>query len=134
MANERARALRKSMTRGEIKLWLRLRELRAQGFHIRRQAPRDGYILDFVCIKHGLIIEIDGDHHGTPEGMARDARRDRHFAAQGLRTLRFSPFELDTNLDGVVETIYAALSAVPAAYPTRPRPIGEATLPASGEG
>lgn len=134
MADERARALRKSMTRGEVKLWLRLRELRAQGFHIRRQAPRDGYILDFVCIRHGLIIEIDGDHHGTAEGIARDARRDQHFAAQGLRTLRFSPLDLDRNLDGVVETIYVALSAASAAHPTRPRPTGEATLPASGEG
>lgn len=134
MANERARALRKSMTGGEIKLWLRLRELRAQGFHIRRQSPRDGDILDFVCVKHGISIEIDGDHHGTPEGIARDARRDRRFFAQGLRTLRFSPADIDTNLDGVVETIYLALSATPTAHPTRPRPPGEATLPAGGEG
>jgi len=134
MANERAHALRKSMTRGEIKLWLRLREFRQQGFHIRRQARRDGFILDFLCIKQGIIIEIDGDRHGTPEGIARDARRDSHFAAQGLRTLRFSPADIDANLDGVVETIYVALSATPTAHPTRPRPVGEATLPAGGEG
>ena len=134
MANAKARTLRKSMTRGEVKLWLRLRGMREQGFHVRRQAPRDGYILDFVCLKHGLIIEIDGDHHGTPEGLSHDQRRDRHFAARGLRTVRFSPQEIDCNLDGVVETIYLALSAAAAAHPTRPRPVGEATLSASGEG
>ena len=99
MADARARALRKAMTHGEVKLWLRLRV-----------------------------------NHGTAEGLARDRRHDPHFAIQGLRTLRFSLQEIDCNLDGVVETIYLALSAAPAAYPTRPRPPGEATLPAGGEG
>jgi very-short-patch-repair endonuclease len=134
MTVERARALRKTMTHGEVKLWLRLRELRAQGHHIRRQVPRDGYILDFVCIKQGLIIKIDGDRHGTADAIARDNRRDAHFAAEGLRTLRFSPVDLDTNVDAVVETIYLALSTATPAHPARPRPMGEATLPASAEG
>ncbi|HVL74352.1 MAG TPA: hypothetical protein VM434_20965 [Beijerinckiaceae bacterium] len=41
--------------------------------------------------------------------------------------------EIDENLDGAVETVYLAASARPA-FPTRPRPAGEATLPARGEG
>ena len=36
MTTARARELRKSMTRQEVKLWMRLRELRALGFHFRR--------------------------------------------------------------------------------------------------
>src|SRR4051812_7940474 len=52
MADERARELRRSMTPREVKLWLHLRQLRAQGYHFRRQAPRGRYILDFVCLRH----------------------------------------------------------------------------------
>ena len=37
MVNEVARKLRRTMSRHEVKLWFRLRELRKQGFHFRRQ-------------------------------------------------------------------------------------------------
>jgi very-short-patch-repair endonuclease len=47
MANERARQLRKSLTRQEVRLWKRLREFRALGFHFRRQSPIEGFIVDF---------------------------------------------------------------------------------------
>jgi len=36
MANEIARKLRKTMTPQEVKIWVRLRELRALGHHFRR--------------------------------------------------------------------------------------------------
>jgi len=39
MSVERAREFRKTMTRQEVRLWLQLRLLKAQGFHFRRQAP-----------------------------------------------------------------------------------------------
>ena len=105
MANERARALRKSMTPQEVKLWVCLRRLRPQGFHFRRQAPLEGYILDFVCFKHRVIVEVDGSQHGFDAGLAHDTRRDAHFAALGFLTLRFWNHDVDGNLDGVVETI-----------------------------
>jgi len=105
MANERARALRKAMTPQEVKLWVQLRQLRSQGFHFRRRAPLEGYILDFVCFKHRLIVEVDGNQHGEDAGLAHDARRDARLAEQGF--LRFWNHEVDANLDGVVETIVA---------------------------
>ncbi len=105
MANERARALRKTMTPQEVKLWVRLRQLKLQGFHFRRQAPLEGYILDFVCFKHRLIVEVDGGQHGFDAGLAHDARRDAHFAALGFLTLRFWNHDVDGNLDAIVETI-----------------------------
>jgi hypothetical protein len=49
MANEIARKLRKAMTRQEVKLWVKLRELRALGHHFRRQSPLVNYIVDFEC-------------------------------------------------------------------------------------
>ena len=45
MANDRARDLRKTMTRQEVKLWMLLRELRELGFHFRRQSPIARYIV-----------------------------------------------------------------------------------------
>ena len=107
MANAKARALRKSMTPQEVKLWAQLRQLRPQGFHFRRQAPLEGYILDFVCFKCRIIVEADGSQHGEDDGLAHDARRDAFFAAQGFRTLRFWNHEIDADLHGVIETIIA---------------------------
>src|SRR5262249_58104773 len=60
MANEMARSLRKRMTRQEVKLWVHLRSWRKRGFHFRRQAPRDDFIVDFVCLRQRLVIEVDG--------------------------------------------------------------------------
>ena len=105
MANENARALRKTMTPQEVKLWVHLRRLRAQGFHFGRQAPLEGYILDFACFKHRLIVEVDGSQHGEAAGLAHDAKRDAHFGLLGFLTLRFWNHEIDGNLESVVETI-----------------------------
>jgi len=102
MSVSRARALRKAMTPQEVKLWVQLRKLRPEGFHFRRQAPVDGYVLVF---KFRLIVEVDGSQHGADDGLLRDARRDAHFAANGFFTLRFWNTEIDANLHGVVETI-----------------------------
>lgn len=107
MANARARELRKSMTPQEVKLWAQLRKLRPQGFHFRRQAPLEGYILDFVCFEHRLIVEADGAQHGEEAGLRADTRRDAFWAVNGFRVLRFWNNEIDANLDGVVETILA---------------------------
>jgi len=67
MASEIARRLRKTMTQQEVKLWVHLRSWRKHGFHFRRQSPRAGYIVDFVCMRHGLIVEIDGGQHNFDE-------------------------------------------------------------------
>jgi very-short-patch-repair endonuclease len=105
MSVARARQLRKSMTSQEVKRWAPLRKLRPEGFHFRRQAPLEGYVLDFVCFKHRLIVEANGSQHGAESALRHDARRDAIFAASGFRTLRFWNSEIGANLHGVVETI-----------------------------
>ena len=103
----RARALRKTMTLHEKKLWAQLRLLRTQEFHFRRQAPLLGYVLDFACFSRRIIVECDGSHHANGMQLASDARRDAIFAAEGFLTLRFWNNDIDDNLDGIVETILA---------------------------
>ena len=123
MANEIARSLRKRMTPQEVKLWVHLRSWRKQGFHFRRQAPRDGYVVDFVCLKHRLIVEVDGGQHNFDAHARRDAGRDHHFVIQGFRVLRFWNNEIDRNLHGVPTLINDAVKA------PHPALLRSATLP-----
>ncbi len=109
LANERARQLRKTLTPQEVKLWIHLREWRSRGFHFRRQAPRGGYILDFVCLKHRLVVELDGGQHGEAAHARRDAKRDAQLAALGFRVLRFWNSGVDENIAGVLTRINDAL-------------------------
>jgi len=109
MANEIARKLRKTMTRQEVKLWVHLRSWRPRGYHFRRQSPREGFIVDFVCLKQKLVVEVDGGQHGLEAHVARDGARDSHFLRDGFRVLRFWNNDVDRNLDGVLQTIDSAL-------------------------
>src|SRR5262249_47653908 len=122
MANEIARRLRKRMTRQEVKLWTHLRSWRGRGFHFRRQAPRDGFIVDFICLKHRLVIEVDGGQHNLDAHARRDAKRDDHFTQQGFRVLRFWNNDVDENLEGVLTLIDDALNNPPPGRPADGHP------------
>jgi very-short-patch-repair endonuclease len=95
------------MTPQEVKLWVKLRELRRAGLHFRRQVPIGCYVVDFACLKHSLIVELDGAQHGDDRGAAADQLRDAALAGLGYQVRRFWNREVDTNLAGVVETILA---------------------------
>jgi very-short-patch-repair endonuclease len=115
------------MTHGEVNLWLRLRELRSLGHHFRRQSPLKPYIVDFECRRSHVIVEVDGHLHGVDENRRRDSIRDQELAKRGYKVLRFSNGEIETNIDGVLEVIVAALTE-PSPHPRAsrgPSPGGE---------
>jgi very-short-patch-repair endonuclease len=118
------------MTPQEVKLWIRLRELRAQGYHFRRQVPRDGYILDFACLKHHIAIEVDGSGHAFHHRVVHDRSRDEKLARSGMVVLRFWNSEIDRNLVGVVDAILVALKT----DRTPPTTLRVVPPPRSGEG
>ncbi|MFL5122488.1 MAG: endonuclease domain-containing protein [Microvirga sp.] len=103
-----ARRLRKRMTPQEVKLWVKLREQRVNGLHFRRQVPIGRCVVDFACLKHRLVVEVDGGQHSFDNAAAVDRSRDLTLSALGFRVQRFWNAEVDANLDGVVETILAA--------------------------
>jgi very-short-patch-repair endonuclease len=103
---QRARALRARMTDAECKLWFALRDRRFAGFKFRRQVPIDRFIADFVCFEARLVIEVDGGQHA---GSLRDRWRDRWFAANGFRVVRFWNNEVLSNLEGVLTVLSAEL-------------------------
>jgi very-short-patch-repair endonuclease len=108
-----ARKLRKQLTRQEAKLWLRLRALPEQGYHFRRQVPIGPFIVDFACLRHSLVVEIDGGQHSLARAAARDRARDTALGGLGFEVLRFWNAEVDENADGVVETVFAHLTRGP---------------------
>ena len=112
MANQTARHLRKHQTIAEVRLWTELRKLRAQGYHFRRQCPIDGFIVDFACLSHRVIIEVDGIQHDTSADIEADVARDAHLKWQGFNVLRFRNGDVKQHLDGVVLEVLAALGAV----------------------
>jgi very-short-patch-repair endonuclease len=126
LPNEKARALRKRLTPQEAKLWVKLRELKAFGFHFRRQAPIDRYIVDFVSFSARIIVEVDGGQHGMQEHIQSDRERDAFLRSQGFRVLRFWNSDVDQNLDGVMQSIVDGLKA--------PTPALCADPPHKGEG
>jgi very-short-patch-repair endonuclease len=110
MPNLVARKLRKTMTPHEIRLWSRLRLLRTEGHHFRRQVPLEGYVVDFACFSARLIVEVDGGQHAAAGHARRDVERDARLTAEGFRVLRVWNSDIDDNIDGVMEAIAAALN------------------------
>ena len=47
----------------ERHLWRLLRDRRLNGLKFRRQVVIDRFIVDFVCLRHRLIVEADGPFH-----------------------------------------------------------------------
>jgi very-short-patch-repair endonuclease len=114
LPNEKARSLRKHLTPQEVKLWVKLRELKTLGFHFRKQAPIGRYIIDFVSFSARTVIEVDGGQHGLQEGVQSDRDRDAFLQPQGFCVLRFWNSDVDQNLNGVMEKILLVLTPTPA--------------------
>ncbi|MCK1638694.1 endonuclease domain-containing protein [Bradyrhizobium sp. 157] len=111
---DRAKRLRREMTRAETLLWRHLKAKRLAGFGFRRQVPMGSYIADFAAHSCKLVVELDGESHDFVERLRHDERRDRWFEVRGYRVLRFTNDEVLKNLEGVVLAIgLAAEQAAP---------------------
>ena len=105
----RSRELRQEQSEAERQLWRRLRGRLVGGFKFVRQEPFGPYFVDFVCREEKLVIEIDGATHSTDEERRRDAKREEFLCKLGYRITRFRNDEVYRNMEGVLETILAAL-------------------------
>ncbi len=102
---QRARELRKEMTKAEQRLWACVRHDQLNGLHIRRQHAIDHFIVDFYHAPSRLVIEIDGDVHAEPKQQAHDEVRDAWFTERGYRVIRFTNEDVFKRLDGVLAKI-----------------------------
>jgi very-short-patch-repair endonuclease len=103
----KARALRRSMSPAEVRLWQILRT-RPAGLKFRHQHPAGPFVLDFYCAAKKLAIEVDGIAHEMGDNPARDARRDAWLRRRGFRVLRIAAAELGGNAEGVLQHILGA--------------------------
>ncbi len=97
--------LRKNMTEAELVLWEVLKDKKLCGRKFRRQHSIGHYVADFYCPSEKLIIELDGQLHFIPEGIAKDSERDNHLAMMNIRVLRFENKEVLNDLTNVLKNI-----------------------------
>ena len=97
------RHLRKNLTNPERIIWQKLRNRQIGGFKFKRQYPIGKYIVDFYSSELNLIIEIDGDVHAYQK--ENDKRREIFLENRGLKIIRYTNYEIRTNLIGVLEDI-----------------------------
>jgi very-short-patch-repair endonuclease len=108
----RARRMRKVLTDAELALWSELRAHRLMGLGFRRQMPIVGYIVDFACPVHRLIVELDGSQHAVDGSLRYDAERTARLEADGWTVLRFWNDEVMTDIDGVCRRILATIEEI----------------------
>ena len=106
----KARKLRKNMTNQEKTLWYYLRKRFINNYRFRRQYPVGNYIVDFVCRKKNLIIELDGGQHNQNLIKDLDIVRTQYLESRGFKVIRFWNNDIDTNLEGVLNEIIRQLN------------------------
>ena len=108
-ARKNARGMRSAMTEAELKLWNTVRAHRLMGLGFRRQMPIAGYIVDFACPAHRIVVEVDGSGHGATEAIVHDRKRDKVLKALGWTVLRFWNDDVLKDIDGVCDHIIRAI-------------------------
>jgi len=126
-----ARALRRTQTSAEARLWQALRNRKLAGWKFRRQHCIDRYIVDFVSLDAKLIIEVDGVTHATLERIASDSERTQALESFGFHVVRISNTDVYDNIEGVLAFIHTELTLAQAPLTrfrlgrNRPLPTGE---------
>jgi very-short-patch-repair endonuclease len=85
---DRARRLRQTQSVAEKVLWVRLRRNQLNGWGFRRQAPVGDYVVDFLCHKPALVLEVDGPTHDDAEQQAFDSERTEKIERKGFLVIR----------------------------------------------
>lgn len=106
LQTHRSRELQKNSSYPERRLWSILRDGCLADLKFQRQVPIGQYIVDFLCIEHRLIVELDGDSHN--ERGEYDIRRQTILESNGYRVLRVSNDDVLRHLDNVGDAILKA--------------------------
>ena len=134
-ARNSSRQLRAKSTDAEKRLWRLLRDRRFNEFKFRRQYACGIYFLDVYCAVAKLAVELDGGGHGFPDLRARDEKRNRFLAEQGIKVLRFWNHQMRGELEAVRFEIWHALMERTgrveeiAGYLSRPAPSPQPSPP-----
>jgi len=105
-----ARTLRREETEAERRLWGYLRDRRLGGYKFRRQVPIPPHIADFVCMSHGLVVEVDGATHGDALEVEYDERRTVFLQSKGFAVHRVNNIDVLTNMSDALDGILIILT------------------------
>ncbi|MCD6012155.1 MAG: leucyl-tRNA synthetase [Flavipsychrobacter sp.] len=130
---ENARLNRKNATASEDILWQSLRNNQL-GEKFRRQHPIEYYVVDFVSLSKGLIIEIDGGYHEDAQQQAYDIDRAKTLEALGFTVLRFTNEMVLQRLEDVLIAIKENLISAPSPQVEKGSVDQHVTLSIYGEG
>lgn len=106
---DNAKEHRSNATEAENILWQFLRNSNT-GYKFRRQHPVDQFIVDFICLQKGLVVEVDGKYHDF--NKEEDAIRTEMLAKYHYEVIRFTNEEVIGNPEGVVAQIEQKLSGM----------------------
>ena len=106
-ANLKSKELRQNLTDAENILWTVLRRNQINNWHFKRQKPIGKYIVDFVCLKEKIVIELDGSQHINQ--AVYDEERTKYLENLGYKVIRVWNNDVINNLEGVVEYIINSL-------------------------
>ncbi|MDP2343175.1 MAG: endonuclease domain-containing protein [Deltaproteobacteria bacterium] len=81
------------------------------GAKFRRQHPLKGFVVDFFCAQHRLVVEIDGAVHVGREG--HDAARSEALVSAGFRVIRFTNDDVLHHSEDVRSRLESTLSSPP---------------------
>ena len=98
-----ARELRKNMTPEERHPWYDF--LKRLPVTVHRQKNVGNYIVDFLIVSAGLVIEIDGRQHKLPEHIEADRKRDQELNLLGFTVLRYTNEDIRNRFHTVCEDI-----------------------------
>lgn len=80
------------------------------------------YIADFYSRSAKLVIEVDADSHAFQHDYVQI--REAYFRSLGFSVIRFTNFDVMTNVDGVLQSIAALLhSPLPTLCPEGERAL-----------
>ena len=99
-----AQTNKRFQTDAERLLWeyIRAKQLSVK---FNRQHIIGDYIVDFVCIEKGLVIEVDGGYHSEYEQIEKDEFRTERLRDLSFYVIRFKNEDIARNLPEVLETI-----------------------------
>ena len=94
-----SQALRSNMTKEEKHLWYDFLKKLPQT--VNRQKVVGNYILDFYCAQAKIAIELDGSQHYEKDAREKDRVRDAFLNEQGIKVLRYTNIDINSNFDEV---------------------------------
>ena len=104
LLKDSAQTNKRFQTDAERLLWeyIRAKQLSVK---FNRQHIIGDYIVDFVCIEKGLVIEVDGSCHSEYDQIEKDEFRTERLRDMGFRVIRFKNEDIARNLPEVLNTI-----------------------------